>query len=244
MVEEAEQKVVRDYVSTLREALEKAQRRHDEFIRRETRPASQEEIEEFNLFIHTYWRFRDSTLIDIPTFSHLTFTVGGAEWKLPEEILARTVDGKAISKSKFWQKFNIDWMKLRGECEERRMAQWAAEEEERRELEDMRRWGELIGEHFKASEKAYVLLLSFLTEEQKRTFWYERYFLVYGPDGERFKIENRNHGNIVAVDEGGQRYCGVCADLTPKCDSFLAQKLALENNPDQLLFISNRVDEI
>lgn len=244
MVEEAQPAERPDYVSRLRETLVLAQLRHEEFIRQETRPASQKEIAQFNLFIHTYWAFRNSDVIDIATFSHLTFEIDGKTWELPEALLARTVDGEAIRHSRHWRDFISDWSKLREECEDRRIAQWDAEEAERREVREAATLGKIIGQYFIAEEKAYYLLLSCLTEEQKRSFWYERYFMVTGPDGERFRIENRNHGNIVALDEGNQRYCGVCEGFTPKCDSFLAQKFWLENDPNRLLSVSNRVDEI
>jgi len=237
-------------VGRFRQALEEGLRRHRELMRLNTYPASQEEIRSINLFLHTYWTWRDSDLIDIPTWAHHSFTIGQGDvvvWEAPYELTARTIDGEQILNSEHWQKFVHDWYILKSECEERRAAKWEAEAialQEKKDIELAAEYGELLGQYWKAEEKAHALLLSCISQEQRESLWYNRYFLVTAPDGERFKLENRWHGNIVALDEGGQRYCALCADgMTPKSDSILAQKLALETDPNRLLFISNRVDE-
>jgi hypothetical protein len=89
--------------------------------------------------------------------------------------------------------------------------------------------------------KARALLLSSLTEAQRKTLEERGWFVV---EGGRSRSEYRIHvSSIVANIErlhDHMRLCAHCEHALPMYDHFLAQKLMLENDEDAFLAIANR----
>lgn len=94
-----------------------------------------------------------------------------------------------------------------------------------------------------AKERARELLLSFLNEEQRKSFEANGTFRVVSNKGNIFEITSRRMHNIYVLDLQGRRVHEWCVTLqyedVPLCDVLLAQKMALEFDEDDLKKHSN-----
>ena len=89
----------------------------------------------------------------------------------------------------------------------------------------------------KAKEKARQLLMRNLDEGQLKSFKKDGWFYVTGADGLRYKVSTARSFNVEAPD--GTAYCGQLTD-TPVEDQMLAQKLLLQDNPQEFMKKSNK----
>lgn len=83
----------------------------------------------------------------------------------------------------------------------------------------------------KAEKRAEELLLTLLTEEQKRQFKAESAFIVHGRSGLRYRIRRGRSGNVDVIERDGRlrhRLCAHPIENVPNCDTMAAQKLMLE----------------
>lgn len=101
-------------------------------------------------------------------------------------------------------------------------------------------------EKAKAEECARQLLLEFLTEAQRETLREKHYFDVRGPNNELFRIEDAAHSNVYLLDEDENQLARFCRLVygVPRSDSLLAQKLALETQPEEFMAAANPVPAI
>jgi len=95
-----------------------------------------------------------------------------------------------------------------------------------------------------AVDRARELLLSHLTDEQRRTFENNGWFVVEGGrTGGRYRIRQGYAGNVDVLD-GDLVSHKLCAHADPVAvpwpDQMLAQKLMLEIDEDDFLAIANR----
>ena len=98
----------------------------------------------------------------------------------------------------------------------------------------------------KANQRARVLLHSHLTREQIRELNHTGAFTVVGGDGEVYRLESKYGENIFLLKSGTpvKRICVVFkGSALPINDLLLAQKLMLENCPQQL-FEKARVTDL
>lgn len=101
-----------------------------------------------------------------------------------------------------------------------------------------------------AEVKARDLLLASLTPDQRASLLRERWFVVEGKNGRRYRVRDLGHvvGNIDVVERdllGHERVlhrlCGhIGDDFVPLSDHLLAQKLMLEADEDAFLRLANR----
>jgi hypothetical protein len=86
-----------------------------------------------------------------------------------------------------------------------------------------------------ADDRAIELLLSVLTEEQKRDFKREKHFFVDAPSGRLYRIDYGTHGNVRVVDRQTkkviERLC-IQPNGVPAGDANLMQKLLIETAED------------
>jgi hypothetical protein len=92
-----------------------------------------------------------------------------------------------------------------------------------------------------SAAKARSLLLSHLTEEQRRTFIEQKWFIVIGGrTRHQYKIWTGHLVANVTRLYDNQRLCAHCHDSLPMDDHYLAQKLMLENDEEAFLAIAVR----
>lgn len=90
-----------------------------------------------------------------------------------------------------------------------------------------------------AERRARDLLLRMLNPRQRREFELHNYFSVNVPGRGRFWVFPWRSLNV--VDPGtGDCYCGVPEGRLPVYDLMLAQKLLLENDPQNFFCVANR----
>lgn len=119
---------------------------------------------------------------------------------------------------------------VREQQEEQYRAQRAAEnarwEEERRAAENRRK---------EADDRAMVLLVSMLNEEQKADLKRYNHFFVEAPSGRLYRIDYGMHGNVKVVDRVTrkiiERLC-IQPNGVPAADANLMQKLLIETAED------------
>ena len=125
------------------------------------------------------------------------------------------------------------------------LAKHAEEEKQRREraLEEMRkRQDEYNARMAAAKERAEVLLLENLTEEQEKAWKQERAIFVTSQSGKRYKIKEGMAHNVFELDETGRPVKELCVHVgavCPNADNVLAQKLALEHHEDMFVKRAN-----
>lgn len=87
---------------------------------------------------------------------------------------------------------------------------------------------------------ARKLLLSRLTDEQRRTLEKENYFIVLGSKGNSYRIScDRISHNVREVGKEGVTYCAYPPGV-PRNDIWLAQKLLIESNEEAFLKVAVR----
>jgi len=96
-----------------------------------------------------------------------------------------------------------------------------------------------------AFERAKELLMSMLTEEQRRDVRERNCFHVRSRSGRRYRINTGCvNGNVERLNEAGlvaERFCAHDREHgTPWPDQHLAQKFYLEHHEDEFLRIANR----
>lgn len=109
----------------------------------------------------------------------------------------------------------------------------AEEERRKREEETQRR--------IAAEQRAEELLKAHLSAEQTEEYEKCGHFHVVGESGQRYRIRTKSPSINVDVIEGGKavrRLCAYAPGLPPG-DTFLCQKLALENNENEFLKVAN-----
>jgi hypothetical protein len=92
-----------------------------------------------------------------------------------------------------------------------------------------------------ADERAKTLLFSQLTEEQRKSFVENGWFLVLSKrSGRQYRV-NVSHlvANVTRLDDGA-RLCAHCDPSLPRSDHLLAQKLMLEYDEEAFLRVANR----
>jgi hypothetical protein len=95
----------------------------------------------------------------------------------------------------------------------------------------------------KAQGKAISLLLSALTEEQRKDLLTHDYFFVKSQMGNLYRIDRGSHLNVRLIDPHTRKvirtYCAYASNGAPDGDSMLAQKLMLECMEEEFLKIAN-----
>lgn len=126
--------------------------------------------------------------------------------------------------------------------------------EERRRIEEaQRRWEQERLEREEqrrvASEKAERLLVSALSEQQRREYLEHGHFHVRSPAGRLYRITKGWSGNVKLVPheqaERGEFIESLCIHpkmWVPNCDNMLAQKLMIEAAEDDFRRIANIAD--
>lgn len=92
-----------------------------------------------------------------------------------------------------------------------------------------------------AVEKARVLLLQHLDDEQRAEFEEHRHFHVISSAGRRFQIRLGRESNVSLVNEQGgisRTFCIHVRDQVPDEDNVLAQMLLLRANEEDFLRIA------
>lgn len=122
--------------------------------------------------------------------------------------------------------------------------QAAAQEAER--VEQQARWAEQQRVHDLAQATARSLLEAMLTEAQLRDHQQRGFFEVLAESGRRYRINTKGSaaGNVkLMVGESGEQIAAsVCAHLfgrEPWADSWIAQKLALEDDEEGFWAVAN-----
>lgn len=97
------------------------------------------------------------------------------------------------------------------------------------------------------AQRAIDLLLSFLSDEQRRTFGQHGWFIVVGgQSGRRYRIRGGTYaGNVdlLAANDNYKveaRFCGHCDASIPLGDQLLAQKVMLEVDEPAYIALANR----
>lgn len=114
---------------------------------------------------------------------------------------------------------------------------WAEDAYVRRWLDAESRW-----QRQQASERAEMLLLEHLSEQQRAEWRENGYFTVVGGSGRRYRIKRGRQHNIDELDSNGRRIanlCGHVGDAVPDEDNVLIQKLMLETDEEQFRRIAN-----
>jgi hypothetical protein len=95
-----------------------------------------------------------------------------------------------------------------------------------------------------AKQRAKVLLMEHLDEEQKKSLEKDRKFIVHSCDKKRvYVIKHGRAGNIELLNDEGIAVAKFCIHPAIQCpdeDTMLAQKLLLETNEAQFLKIANK----
>ena len=123
-------------------------------------------------------------------------------------------------------------------AEEKRLAEEAAERQ-RIEIERVER------EREEAKNRSLELLLSNLTDEQRKTFNEKKWFIVEGGKSKtkyRIRADYGIAGNIevLTLNRKVATLCCHCSHDIPYYDQFLAQKLSLMFDEENFLRIANR----
>jgi hypothetical protein len=117
-----------------------------------------------------------------------------------------------------------------------------AQRQQRRDHEERRRRETQAREQ--ANDRAVELLLSFLSEEQRRTYDDHEWFEVVGSAGGRYRLHASHHiGNIGWLDEQdrhGMLCCHPRDERLPIGDVLLAQMLALVTDEESFVRLANR----
>jgi hypothetical protein len=96
-----------------------------------------------------------------------------------------------------------------------------------------------------ARTRARNTLMEFLTPEQRAEYEAEGHFVCTGSEGNRYRIERGNAGNVVYLDERGEAAGRLCAHPSmseqwlPDQDVALAQMLALMTDEQNFVRIAN-----
>jgi len=199
-------------------------------------------------FIEAFYRYRnhpDFMLADNPQRREMGFAVGDQHWRIPMTELMRfevhtdPANGMPEITAHLrpgHRNFYRDWFETRRQVGVAILTRHDI-------LRPGESWEDAKKRQAAAEDRARQLLLSCLTPEQRHTWEEEQYFDVRGPNGEHFRIEEANHSNVYLLDENGEqqaRFCGLVYGV-PKSDSFLAQKLTLETQPEVFLAVANPV---
>lgn len=97
-----------------------------------------------------------------------------------------------------------------------------------------------------AAARARDLLLSYLSDDQRRTFEEHGWFIVLGGrSGRRYRISGRSYAGNVALlhhdnDNVEASFCGHCDASIPLGDQLLAQKVMLEIDEPAYIALANR----
>lgn len=93
-----------------------------------------------------------------------------------------------------------------------------------------------------AIEKARTLLLSCLSDAQRRQFEAQGYFEVVAASGTRYRITKGWGGNVLSIHNNRprDRFCIHPSLYVPEEDNMLAQKLLLEHDEGTFLRTANR----
>jgi hypothetical protein len=97
-----------------------------------------------------------------------------------------------------------------------------------------------------AARRARELLLSYLSDDQRRTFEEHNWFVVIGGrSGRRYRISGVSYaGNVQLLcadnDNIEATFCGHCNDNIPLGDQLLAQKVMLEIDEPAYIALANR----
>lgn len=115
-------------------------------------------------------------------------------------------------------------------------------ERERRAAEARRVQAAAERERAVAEERATQLLVSVLSEEQRRDFAAYGHFFVDAPSGRRYRIDKGRSGNVKVVDKAGQWSESLCIhqqDYVPVPDTMLMQKLLIETAEAEFRAVAN-----
>jgi hypothetical protein len=92
-----------------------------------------------------------------------------------------------------------------------------------------------------SAEKAKALLLTFLDENQRKTFLENGWFVIEGGKSKsKYRINTHSFTANVQREHDNIRFCAHCGSDLPLYDHIIAQKLMLENDEDAFLAIANR----
>lgn len=98
-------------------------------------------------------------------------------------------------------------------------------------------------EYEKALQKANDLLMTFLNDEQRKTYQREQFFDLTSQSGKRFRITYGYSLNVYKLNKWGEYeicYCVVPdGENIPIPDQMLAQKLMLEHQEKEFIRVSN-----
>lgn len=96
----------------------------------------------------------------------------------------------------------------------------------------------------RARDKALALLMSFLDDDQQRTYRDQGYFDIAGSRGRRWRIEDRGQsGNVLLLPSDGEvaeSFCCHPPGGLPDADAHLAQMLHLVTDEDDFERTANR----
>lgn len=94
-----------------------------------------------------------------------------------------------------------------------------------------------------AEKRADDLLLEILTPEQRAQYQREKWFIVDGKSGTRYRLRRAVSGSIDVLNaDGGVRHrlCAHLRDAHPLPDHLIAQKFMLEHHEGEFLKVANR----
>lgn len=131
--------------------------------------------------------------------------------------------------------------------EAREIAEHLRREEERQNYE--RRLAAERAARELAERKAYELMMTYLTPEQREEFERFQRFHVIGKEGNLYRIKKGSHGNVELIEVEGEGEAAVQRAVESLCfqpsgqipcfDAMLAQKLALETDEEDARRIAN-----
>lgn len=109
------------------------------------------------------------------------------------------------------------------------------------EADEQRRIAEAQAARRAANARAEKLLLANLNPEQREDLVKKNCFFLHLPNGKRYRIDRKTHGNIALIGEGDKIIHTLCAQPPgiPVDDAILAQKLALETDEAGFLRVAN-----
>ncbi len=178
----------------------------------------------------------------IDTCGTVTSTINARVWNAwdtsftTDNVRRPTSVGAPYGFAKMSRKERDKWEAAQLAAEERRVQQ-QREYERRVEEERVKRVA--------AEKKAYDLMMTYLTPEQRDEYERLQRFHVISSNGKTYRIKKGSHGNIELLEEidGKKRpvesLCVQPKGQLPCYDSMLAQKLHLETDEDEVRRVAN-----
>jgi len=169
----------------------------------------------------------------------VTVTTGSVTWPVWNQEWWHVATNTTASTT--WLEWNQQWVQVPIQ-----MRPPSNEEQRRRHQEYQARQQQQQQQRGRAQATALALLAELLSEDQLRDHQQRKFFDVVADSGRRYRIltNGSKSGNVrlMVGDQGDVEAAVLCAHLygtEPTADSFIAQKLALEDDEEGYLAIAN-----